>query len=155
MSNGLSRRLTSERWTAGAAIALSALIAGCDAGPATAPVTGTVTLDGEPLRFGKVMFQSVEGGQPARGEIGADGAFALGTFRRGDGAIVGTHRVRVVCYSSQDPANAGKGPAGDSLGRLLIPERYTSLGASGLTAEVPSGGLTEYTIELSSQRPGR
>lgn len=99
------------------------------------------------------MFQNVTGGQPATGEIQPDGSFVLSTFRSEDGAIVGKHRVRVVCYSSQDPSQSG--PVGDSLGRLLIPQAYTSLGASGLSAEVPAEGLEGYTIELSSNGPGR
>ncbi|WP_197527711.1 hypothetical protein [Posidoniimonas polymericola] len=128
---------------------------GCSSHPSVAPVSGKVTLDGEPLRFGSVMFQAVSGGQPATGKIQEDGTFSLSTFGDDDGAIVGKHRVRVVCYSSQDPAvAAAAGPAGDSLGRLLIPEKYTSLGASGLTAEVPADGLSGHEIALESGKAG-
>lgn len=133
----------------------AAMAVGCSRGPATAKVTGSVTLDGKPLAFGSVMFQGATGGQPARGDIQPDGTFALTTFATGDGAIVGNHRVRVVCYSSQDPAKQGQGPMGDSLGTLLIPERYTSLGASGISAEVPPEGLDDFKIELVSKGTGR
>ncbi len=132
------------------------VLAGCNSGPETGSVSGTVLFDGEPLRFGSVMFQNVAGGQPAVGEIRPDGTFVLSTFRPEDGAIIGKHRVRVVCYSSQEPkANGQAGPAGDALGKLLIPERYTSLGASGLSAEVTSEGLDNFLIELSSKRSSR
>lgn len=148
-SKALSKLSAARRATA---LALSiALVVGCSRGPATAKVAGSVTLDGKPLSFGSVMFQSATGEQPARGDIQPDGAFTLTTFKPGDSAIVGSHRVRVVCYSSQDPAKKGQGAMGDSLGTLLIPERYTSPGASGLTAEAPCEGLDNFKIELQSK----
>lgn len=129
---------------------------GCDSGPEMSAVSGTVTLDGEPLRFGSVMFQNVSGGQPAVGEIRPDGTFVLSTFRPEDGATLGSHRIRVVCYSSQEPkADGQSGPAGDALGRLLIPVRYTSIGGSGLSAEVTSEGLINFPIDLTSKRSSR
>ncbi len=134
------------------AVLLMITLTGCDSRPAMGPVAGKVTLDGKPLAFGKVMFQNVAGGQPATGEIQPDGSFVLSTFRPEDGAIVGNHRIRVVCYTSQDPAVVAKsGPAGDALGELLIPERYSSLGASGLSADVPPAGLEGFNIELISK----
>ncbi|TWT48293.1 hypothetical protein Pla111_00550 [Botrimarina hoheduenensis] len=125
------------------------LLVGCDRGPAMGSVSGTVTLDGEPLKFGSVMFQNVAGGQPSRAQIQPDGRFVLSTFSPEDGAVVGSYRVRVMCYSSQDPA---VGPtAGDSLGNLLIPERYTSFGASGLSYEIKEGDNSPIDIELTKQ----
>lgn len=147
-----------QLYAAATPLVLAALFSplGCSSHPAVAPVSGKVTLDGEPLRFGSVMFQAVSGGQPATGTIQQDGTFSLSTFSSDDGAIVGQHRVRVVCYSSQDPSRPeASGPAGDSLGQLLIPEKYTSLGASGLTADVPADGLSGHQIALESGKAGR
>jgi hypothetical protein len=118
-------------------------------------VRGTATLDGVPMKFGTVMFQCQSGGQPARGEIQPDGSFVLSTFRPEDGALVGKHQIRVVCYSAQDPAKRGAGPIGDSLGTLLIPERYTSLGASGLSFEVKPGENEPVKLELVTKAPRR
>ena len=39
--------------------------------------------------------------QPARGQIEPDGTFELGTYQPGDGAVVGTHKVRITCFESQ------------------------------------------------------
>lgn len=139
-----------------ALLSLGPLLQGCNSNPTVAPVSGHVTLDGEPLKFGTVMFQAVSGGQPATAKIGSDGSFTLSTYGTDDGAPIGQHRVRVVCYSSQDPSSpAAEGPAGDSLGQLLIPEKYTSLGASGLSAEVPPEGLSDHVIALESGKAGR
>ena len=77
-----------------------AAIAGCERGPNTVPVSGKVSYNGTPLEFGSVMFQPPSG-QPALGEIQSDGTFSLSTYRPGDGAVVGRHKVRIACYESQ------------------------------------------------------
>lgn len=127
------------------------LCAGCNRGPQMAPVTGKVTYNGQPLTFGVVQFQSASG-QPARGEIQSDGTFSLSTFRQGDGAVVGSHRVRVACYESQRP---GTKPTGgeQALGKSLIPLNYTLFDQSGLTAEVQAGENEPLVIELKG--PGK
>jgi hypothetical protein len=93
-----------------------------------------VLLNGQPLEFGSVMFQPASG-QPAIGEIQSDGTFTLSTFAPNDGAVVGTHKVRIACYESQR-RGAAKGPGEQSLGKLLIPMKYTLFDQSGLNAEV-------------------
>lgn len=129
-----------------------ATVAGCDTRPAVVPVSGKVKLDGEPLKFGSVMLQNEAGGQPAVGAIQPDGSFVLSTFAVGDGATPGSHRVRVTCYSLQDPAVwAEAGPMGDSLGKLLIPKKYVSFGASGLSAEIGEAENAPLLFELSSK----
>jgi hypothetical protein len=124
-------------------------VVGCNRGPQVAPVRGRVVLDGQALKFGTVMFQHSQGGQPSVGEIAPDGSFVLSTSRPEDGAIVGTNKVRVTCYSSQSPENRDAG--GDSLGTLLIPRKYTIFSSSGIEFDVPPEGLTDVTVELSSK----
>ena len=63
----------------------------------------------------------------------------------------GSHRIKVTCYASQDPdnpANAGNGER--SLGKLLIPQRYTLFEASGLTADVHRDGVNDFELRLTS-----
>ena len=72
------------------AVALS----GCG-GVKTYPVKGTVSVKGgEPLSKGFVVFTSEK--FTARGVIGADGEFALGSSREEDGAPPGTYKVTLV-----------------------------------------------------------
>ena len=126
------------------------VLIGCDQHPTTAPVQGKVLFGGEPLQFGSVMFQPVAGGQPARGEIQSDGTFILSTLSEGDGALIGKHRVRVMCNSVQSPQHSGEYDANAmNIGALLIPRKYTQLSSSGLSAEVlPSGnGTFEFRLE--------
>lgn len=122
------------------------VLAGCDRGPKLAPVTGKVLYNGKPLEFGSVMFQPPSG-QPAVGEIQADGTFTLSTFQLNDGAVVGSHKVRIACYESQR-SSAAKGPGEQSLGRLLIPMKYTLFDQSGLTAEVREEDNMPFVFEL-------
>lgn len=126
---------------------------GCDkpGSAAVVPVKGKVLLDGEPLKFGSVTLQPTRG-QPARGDIGPDGDFTLSTYAPGDGAPIGRHKVKVTCYTSQDPAAKKDTDAGAAgmLGDSLIPDRYTRFDSSGLEISILAGSSTPYVIELKS-----
>jgi hypothetical protein len=127
-------------------LAFSLLIAGCNRGPAMVHVTGKVVYNGKPLEFGTVTFQPPSG-QPARGDIQPDGSFTLSTYRLNDGAVLGKHKVRVACYESQRP-NTAKQPGDQSLGKLLIPQKYTFFEQSGLAADIHEGENPPITFEL-------
>ncbi|MEM9353504.1 MAG: hypothetical protein AAGA92_10870 [Planctomycetota bacterium] len=116
-----------------------------------------MTLDGEPLKFGTVMLQDKSGGQPARGSIGPDGSFVCTTFREGDGAMLGQSRVSVRCYSGQDPSVQAKLEPGQeqTLGQLLIPQKYTMFRSSGIVVDVGVEGNENLSIELVSERRRR
>lgn len=110
------------------------------------PVTGKVIYNGKPLEFGTVTFQPSHG-QPARGDIQPDGTFTLSTYRLNDGAVLGKHKVRVACYESQRPGTV-KAPGETSLGKLLIPSKYTSFEQSGFSAEIHDGENPPLVFEL-------
>jgi hypothetical protein len=112
-----------------------------------APVSGKVLYRGEPLKFGSVMFQP-EAGQPARGQIQADGSFYLSTHGDGDGARIGRNLVRVTCSETQRPQADGTLTSEPGLGKSLIPEKYDSPEHSGLVVEVPPEGKTDVVLEL-------
>ena len=63
-------------------------------GPELAPVTGRVTLGGEPLPDAEVEFQPLEGA-PSYGSTDADGNFTLHYTRDLEGAEIGQHIVRI------------------------------------------------------------
>jgi len=123
------------------------LAAGCKRNPRVVPVAGTVLYNGQPLPFGSVTFQP-DKGQPAVGDV-SSGTFTLSSYGPNDGAVPGKHGVAVVCYESQRP---GFQAQGDSLGKLLIPLKYTRLGSSGLSADItdtPGDKPQEVILELS------
>jgi hypothetical protein len=127
--------------------AIVACGSGCKQTPRVVPVAGKVLYNGKPLPFGSVMFQPDQG-QAAVGDIQADGSFKLSSYGPDDGAVPGTHKVSVSCYEGHRPGKA----SGDSLGKLLIPLKYTRFGSSGLTAEVQDTAgkdPQEIVLELS------
>ena len=70
------------------------------------PISGTVTIDGKPLTFGSIMFIHPES-RPSGSSIDANGHFELSCYERGDGAIPGTHRVKVTACESLDERSKG------------------------------------------------
>lgn len=126
---------------------LAAGIAGCHRGPTLVPVRGKVVYDGKALEFGSITFQPASGPQ-ARGEIQPDGSFQLSTLSLNDGVIPGAHKVKIACYDSQNPQVA-KAAGERGLGKLLIPQKYTTFNTSGLTADVSESGNEPFVFELS------
>jgi hypothetical protein len=75
------------------------MLAGCD-GHSVVPVSGHVTLDGQPLTNAVVLFEPIRTNpNPGMGSVGktdADGRFVLRQIQPDRaGAIVGTHRVTI------------------------------------------------------------
>lgn len=131
-------------WTA---CSLAMLAGGCRPQRELIPVQGRVLLDGEPLTFGSVSFQS-ESGQPATAAIGPDGRFTLTVFGEGPGAVPGRNRVLVTCYEGQRQLAASRDQE-PSLGNLLIPDRYTAYETSGLVIDVQRGMKLPVVLNLS------
>jgi hypothetical protein len=119
-----------------------------------AVVTGKVTYNGAPLRFGTVIFQP-EAGQYATGLIRPDGSFQMQTRGEGGGVPVGKNRVRFVCFAHQDPskpvAAKGDGPPseGSPMGPSLIPQKYLSCATSGIIVDVRPGENEPLTFDLT------
>lgn len=121
-------------------IAIGLLIAGCGgaapAGPETGAVTGTVTLDGEPLSEVLVMFQPEDGklGQASMGKTDEDGHYELTYSTTTKGAVVGSHKVTVTTPTTA-PDPKFKDP---------IPKKYNS--KTELKEEVQAG---ENVVDLA------
>lgn len=126
-------------------------MAGCGPTPNIAPFSGQVLFQGEPLEFGSVMLQPVDGGQPSHAVIQSDGTFQMQIREVGEGATVGLNRVRITCYPAQRPGNAVNASQELALGRSLIPTKYTSFGSSELTVEVKADNNEPYVIELDER----
>lgn len=127
---------------------------GCRPQNQMVPVSGQVLYNGKPLEFGTVMLQP-ERGQPAVGAIQPGGAFSLTTYKDGDGAVVGKHRVRITCYESQRSTALPKNSEIISLGRALIPAKYANYATSGLEAEISAERNEPLIFRLSSSGDAR
>src|SRR5262245_57335494 len=99
-------------WLLLAALALS----GCSKSNLTiAPVSGTVTLDGAPLKTASVMFQPKDGGRPSFGVTNAQGRYTLEYSMNDLGAKVGPCTVRISTESHGENSKNAK---------ELVPKRY-------------------------------
>lgn len=124
---------------------------GCKQNPRVVPVSGTVLYNDKPLPFGTVLFQPTNG-QVASGQIERDGSFKLSSYADNDGAVPGRHFVSVTCYEGQRPGAAAAPKGGEvSMGKLLIPVKYTRFGSSGLSAEIQDA--TDQAVELRLEGP--
>ena len=97
-------------------------MSGCGGGddgpppPETAPVSGKVSYNGEPVEGATVIFSVVGAPRSASGITNAQGQYTLSTFGSGDGAILGENAVSIVkTEGGEVPSTAsgveGQGPA--------------------------------------------
>ena len=117
-----------------------ALVIGCSAKPTgmpdVAPVTGTVTLNGEPLAGASVIFQS-ESGHSAMGTTDSSGSYQLTAPGNQKGAVIGLNKVKINSKLDGPPGPNWKDP---------IPARYNS--ASELSAQVnPGKNSFDFSLE--------
>lgn len=101
----------------------------------TYPVQGIVQFpDGKVLRGGSIEFECSDGERPvlARGLVGPDGTFVLGTRTKDDGAIAGEHRVAV--FSSNRVGNGVERPG--LIEKSKLDEKYRSFRTSGLSFKI-------------------
>lgn len=125
-------------------LALTALaLGGCSekqsAGPTLTPVTGTITLDGQPLPDAEIEFHykgsAPDGYEGASSQSDLNGVFQV---KSGEqlGIIPGLHRVTVT--------------RNDSDVQPEIPKKYRSLDTTDLELKVSSDKATGYVLKLSS-----
>jgi hypothetical protein len=155
----MSANRTRSVWAALAALVLAA---GCgDDGPKLVQVSGTVTVDGEPLARKTVRFYPEPGtpGQGAGASTGEDGKFTLIAVRPGatrdvSGVPPGTYRVVVTEPMFPIEAPLPEAPADGSPAPAIgpptptrkkpagpgIPAAYTKPETTPLKVQVPEGG---------------
>jgi hypothetical protein len=122
---------------------LALLVAGCG-GLKTAPVSGVIKKDGQPLADVSVSFtpQTASGEAPAsNGRTDATGRYSLSVTATGkSGAIIGKHTVRIAFIGS------GKPPDSD----VIDPNFVDPIPPHDLTFEVKPG-KNEANFDLKSQ----
>ncbi len=123
-------------------------------------MTGTVTLDGQPLAEAVVLFRPTEG-RPGYARV-KDGAIVDAyTFGDNDGIVVGDHRLAVHISKKDTPLTAlspedglGRGgymgaPKSRGKSQPVIPRKFQNPSSSGLTFTVEEG-TNELNLSLSS-----
>lgn len=135
-------------------------LCGCGSGsdqPELGQVTGTITMDGEPLAATVVVF-SPDNGRPARGKTDAEGKYELTYIGETRGAKVGHHRVEIAPNeegedeSEIEAANAGEDVSTPTApvkpAKVKVPARYNT--DSVLEADVKAGENV-FDFKLESQ----
>jgi hypothetical protein len=121
---------------AGFVLGLPAALCGCG-GPKLVPVSGKVTIDGQPLTSGYV-FVMPKDARAAGGKIDAQGRFTLTTNDDGDGCKPGTHAVTVTARQHLSPTRV----------KHLIPPKYAQSDTSETTVTI-DGPTDELVIALT------
>lgn len=122
-------------------------ISGCRETPTS--VSGSVTLDGEPLKIasdmrGTVLFQAVGGqGAVATGILDPAGHYQLAV---GSSTEIPPGKYQVAITASQLLPKSEKG---EQQGKLITPLKYMSAQSSGLQAEVKPGE-NQFDFALST-----
>jgi len=136
----------------GVGVLLLGFAAGCGGGrdaalPDLVPVSGTVTLDGQPLANALVTFLPVGStrGRSCYGVTDASGRYELMENEKSKGAPVGAFSVLCNKWVMPDGSDF---PSDTTLSAMdagaveLLPPRYSMEDSSELTANVPAGGGT-------------
>jgi hypothetical protein len=142
-------------WLASLGLCL-AFVSGCGSSAEfeLVPVSGVVTLDGKPVPYTQVVFipqgsgDKVNPGPSSAATCDDQGRYQLKTVRGDDGAVVGTHSVRISSTGPPRPATVGDTDLGPPR-KDAFPAQYNV--SSTLTFDVPSSGTTEADFKLTTQ----
>ena len=90
------RRFAPWPWFALAAGSLLVIGSSGCSGPETGHVSGKVTVGGQPLSQGTVLFEDAAAGISVNAPLESDGTYTVKTFDR-DGLPPGSYRVAITC----------------------------------------------------------
>jgi hypothetical protein len=154
MSMSLSLRAFAPLFWCGCGL----LLAGCGGASISGlvPVTGKVTLDGQPLSGAQVVFVPSGGtGRAASAATDASGVYSLVT-NTDKGAMPGNYKVQVNYITRPDGTPITTFEEGMDITQLeasgqakqILPPRYSDHQQSELSFEVKSSGKNEYNIDM-------
>ena len=137
-----------------AAAALCLLVGGCDqksTGPGGGTVTGTVTLDGNPLQGGLVTFHPAAGGPEAIGPVRKDGTYEL-QIGNDKSIPAGEYLVTVDAAElsiDQEGAPDKGPPQPPPKPKRITPDKYANRNTTDLKVTVKAGA-NKVPLELKS-----
>lgn len=107
----------------GGVLLLCAATSGCGGDLKVAPVSGKVTLDGEPLDKASVLFQPDKGGRPSFAVTDQSGYYKLAYSMHENGAEVGPSTVKIT--TALMDANSDDDRVSAPRAKERVPARYT------------------------------
>ena len=114
--------------------------------PKTYRAVGRVLWNGEPVENAIVALDSAVHRVTAVATTDDNGYFKLETYRPGDGAVAGEHRVRIEKVETKSVTTDGINQVS------VMPQQYANAATSGLTATVTEDGKTDLVFEVNGAR---
>lgn len=125
---------------------VTAILAGCGSDK-TAPVSGRITVNGNPLANASVTFAPIgskdnqEPGPSSAAITDADGRYSLRLIgQEGKGAMIGKHKVRIALQEELDTTTD------EPVKLKQLPLHYN--GQTKLEFDVPAGGTESANFDL-------
>jgi hypothetical protein len=105
-----------------------------------APVKGQITYGGQPVPAGQVFFYPADGGRRSSGTID-QGKYVLTSYKPGDGALIGKHKVVIDGTEIPAPPPDIDAPGETTVAvfkppKRIVPEEYYDQAKTPLEAEV-------------------
>lgn len=130
-------------------------LSGCGGDSDLGSVTGTVTVDGEPIDYAAVTFMPTQG-RASIGRTDSSGAYELVYVIGKKGALIGNHKVYVTTSVKKLPAYGREEGVEQSSIQLngrkeLLPKENCDRNYTELTAIVESGS-NEINFDLTSKK---
>lgn len=119
-------------------------LTGCGAkGPATCPVSGTITFDGQPVRVGQIIFRPVDDQSASSAGQIREGKFSFAS-------LPGKKRVEILA-TREIPGRFDESNPGEKtpLQEMYIPAKYNR--QTELTAEVVVDGANQFDFALTGK----
>jgi len=136
------------------------LCSACGSGrPALQRVSGTVTLDGQPLEGAGVSLAPMTGtngklpyGRPSFGVTDSQGKFRLGTYGDADGVPAGKYRVLIKKWEivGEPPKESAQQSSMHTRYRWITPKDASNPATSEMEVEVTSQGMQPNQFDLKS-----
>jgi len=132
------------------AILIAASVTSCG-GPNAASVSGTITLDGQPLPSANVSFHpdGGSGGAPAYGQSDASGRYSLST---GSDSGLAPGKYVAVVVATKEPPQPYDATGSEVPPIPITPAKYANIESSDLRVEVKAG---KNDVPLALQSPGK
>lgn len=109
------------------------------------PVTGTITLNGQPAENAEVIFNPEGPGRMATGHTDASGRFTLETAKPNDGVMPGDYVVTLGEHYGDKPPPLP--PIGQPL-PMRFPQQYGDPAKSPLKAKVERGAKNDFMFDI-------
>lgn len=135
------------------------MLVGCGgpSNPPTEPVSGTVTLDGEPVEGAVITFVPDDSAnQAAVARSQEDGSYELTTFASGDGAMAGTYKVQVMKMTlpegGHNPYGEGESQTSDEIEEMSQEDELAAMEAAYSATDAKGSGKEEKAKNLLPEK---